>query len=399
MTHTPVPAGELNDRISRLRAAMTRHDPDWSMLLLENKIDLYYFTGTIQDAALVVTPDRAVLFVRRSYETAVRESAFADIRPMQNFRTIAEDFPAFPARVHIAARTMTLQKLALLQKYLPFTQTEPADAVLSALRAVKSPYELSCMREAGAVHQRVLEQTAPALLRRGISEARLCGEVCTALLEHGAMGISRFGQPVADDVLGVVSFGENALAATGLDSPTGTVGTTIAMKSIGSASRRLSDDELVLLDIPGGAHGYHTDKSICFFYGSLARHPQGSLIRAAREQCLFLERQAAALLRVGAVPSEIYDKLCACVDPAFREGFMSGRRFIGHSLGLTMDETPVLAHGFTQPIEAGMVFAVEPKIALPDIGLVGSENTYEVVSDGHARSLTGACDTIFEING
>ena len=105
------------------------------------------------------------------------------------------------------------------------------------------------------------------------------------------------------------------------------------------------------------------------------------------------------MLRPGAVPAEVYGKLCACVDPAFRAGFMNGCKFLGHSIGLTMDESPVLARGFEEPIRTGMTFAVEPKIALEGIGLVGCENTYEVVSDGPARSLTGACDTPFEING
>ena len=399
MPHTPVPAGELNARLSRLRAALAQHDPAWSMTILDNTIDLYYFTGTMQDGALIVTPDQAVLFVRRSFECAKRESAFADIRPLSSFRTVAEAFPAIPDRVYVAARTMTLQKLSMLQKYLPFTQPQPVDGVLAGLRAVKSAYELDCMRQSGALHRFALEEIAPVLLRDGISEARLCSEVSTVLLERGSMGISRFNQAIADDVLGVASFSENSLAGCGLDSPTGTAGTCIAMKSIGSSERRLREGDIVLLDIPNGYRGYHTDKSIVFFYGSLSKHPQNKLIRAAREQCVFLENEAAAMLRPGSVPSEVYGKLCACVDPAFRAGFMSGCRFFGHSIGLTMDESPVLARGFDEPIRAGMTFAVEPKIALEGVGLVGCENTYEVVSDGPARSLTGACDTPFEING
>ena len=76
---------------------------------------------------------------------------------------------------------------------------------------------------------------------------------------------------------------------------------------------------------------------------------------------------------------------------------MNACKFLGHSIGLTMDETPVLAKGFTAPLEAGMTLAVEPKIALEGIGLIGCENTYEIVSQGPARSLTGNCDTEFEI--
>ena len=398
MPHTPVPADELSARLDRLRHTMTQRDPAWSMIILDNKIDLYYFTGTMQEGALVITPDKASLFVRRSYDCARQESLFDDIRPLGSFRGIAEAFPNIPETVYVASRTMTLQKLAMLNKYLPFTP-KSADNVLAELRTVKSEYELDCMRQSGRLHQQVIEEIAPALLRPGVSEARLCSEVCTAMLDRGAMGISRFNQPAAEDVLGVASFSENSLRAAALDSPSGTVGTCIAMKSIGSSERRLHEGDVVLLDIPCGMHGYHTDKSITFYYGELNRHPQGDLIRAAREQCIFLENEVAAMMKPGAVPAEIYEKLLACVDPAFRTSFMNACKFIGHSIGLTMDETPVLAKGFTAPLAAGMTLAVEPKIALDGIGLIGCENTYEIMSQGPARSLTGACDTAFEIIG
>lgn len=398
MPHTPVPADELSARLDRLRHTMTQRDPAWSMMILDNKIDLYYFTGTMQEGALVITPDKASLFVRRSYDCARQESLFDDICPLGSFRGIAEAFPKIPETVYVASRTMTLQKLAMLNKYLPFTP-KSADNVLAELRTVKSEYELDCMRQSGRLHQQVIEEIAPALLRPGVSEARLCSEVCTAMLDRGAMGISRFNQPAAEDVLGVASFSENSLCAAALDSPSGTVGTCIAMKSIGSSERRLHEGDVVLLDIPCGMHGYHTDKSITFYYGELNRHPQGDLIRAAREQCVFLENEVAAMMKPGAVPAEIYEKLLACVDPAFRTGFMNACKFIGHSIGLTMDETPVLAKGFTAPLAAGMTLAVEPKIALDGIGLIGCENTYEIMSQGPARSLTGACDTAFEIIG
>ena len=335
MPHLPVPAAELTVRLDRLRQAMTEKDPAWSMLLLDNKLDMYYFTGTMQEGALIVTPEQATLFVRRSFDCAVKESAFTDIRPMGSFRNIKEAYPDIPQTVYVATRTMTLQKLALLQKHLPFSPAS-ADSVLSALRSVKSEYELECMRESGRLHRDVIETIAPALLREGISEARLCSEVCTAILDRGGMGISRFNQAIAEDVLGVVSFGENSLCPCGLDSPSGTVGTAIAMKSIGSSERILQEGDTVLLDLPCGWRGYHTDKSITFYFGELDKHPQAELIRAARAQCIMLENQAASLMRAGAVPAEIYEKILALVDPAFRDGFMNGCKFLGHSIGLTM---------------------------------------------------------------
>ena len=164
MPHISVPAAELNTRLDRLRCAMTEKDPAWSMLLLDNTLDMYYFTGTMQDGALVVTPDQATLFVRRSFDVAKDESAFADIRPMGSFRGIKEVYPDIPETVYVAAKTMTLQKLSMLNKHLPFAP-KPMDGVLSALRSVKSAYELDCMRESGTA------MSSRNLLRRSCAKA------------------------------------------------------------------------------------------------------------------------------------------------------------------------------------------------------------------------------------
>ena len=104
---------------------------------------------------------------------------------------------------------MTLQSISMLNKHLPFSP-KPVDGVLSGLRSVKSTYELDCMRESGRLHRYVIEELAPAFLREGVSEARLCSEICTAIVDRGGMGISRYNQPAAEDVLGIASFSENS---------------------------------------------------------------------------------------------------------------------------------------------------------------------------------------------
>ena len=93
------------------------------------------------------------------------------------------------------------------------------DGVLSALRSVKSAYELDCMRESGNCTAMLSRNLLRAFLREGVSEARLCSEICTAIVDRGGMGISRYNQPAAEDVLGIASFSENSLRPTALDSP------------------------------------------------------------------------------------------------------------------------------------------------------------------------------------
>ena len=63
-------------------------------------------------------------------------------------------------------------------------------------------------------------------------------------------------------------------------------------------------------------------------------------------------------------------------------------RFLGHGVGLEIDELPILAPGFDQPIAEGHVIAVEPKMVFPGRGAVGIENMYAVTADGFERITT-----------
>jgi Xaa-Pro aminopeptidase len=60
-------------------------------------------------------------------------------------------------------------------------------------------------------------------------------------------------------------------------------------------------------------------------------------------------------------------------------------RFVGHGVGLEINERPFLAQGFSAPLVSGNVIAVEPKLVFPGLGAVGVENTYVVEDDGPVR--------------
>jgi Xaa-Pro aminopeptidase len=64
-------------------------------------------------------------------------------------------------------------------------------------------------------------------------------------------------------------------------------------------------------------------------------------------------------------------------------------KFLGHGIGLAVDELPVIARGFDEPIQEGMAFALEPKKGIAGVGMVGIENTFIVTADG-SECITGA---------
>lgn len=383
-----VPLAELQARISKFRAVMDRDFPGWEMAIVNNKVNMYYFAGTMQDGVLVIRPQDTVLWVRRSYERASNESLLEDIRPMQSFRTLAEFYQPLPQKVYLEEKTATLEWVRLLQKYLPFAESEGINGVINELRLVKSAYELTLMQRSGSIHRAVLDELAVRFIVQGVSEAELAVNLYAEMLRRGSHGVARFNLPLGEDVVGLASFGKSGLVKTAFDGPGGTGGTCVAVQSIGSAFRKLQAGRLMYLDIPCGVDGYHTDKTVVYYYGDLNDDPFKEKIKAAYEHCVFLEQQTAALLHPGTVIEEVYDQVMEQVDHQYEDGFMNGGKFLGHSIGLVMDEAPAIARGFKGKLEAGMVFAIEPKIALPGIGMVGTENTYLVTADG-AKSLTG----------
>lgn len=388
LTHNQVPKQELDSRLSALRSSLSMRDPAWEMVLISNKINLYYLTGTMQDGVLIITPETATFWVRRYLPRAQEESLFEDLRPMTSFRVLEGSY-AVPQHAYIECKTTSIAWLDMVRRYLPFSAYKDITPILTTLRAHKSAYELDCMRRAGKIHENVLERITPALIRAGVSEAVLSADIYRAFLSRGAMGISRFNQLHGEDVLGLCSFSENALRVTAFDGPDGNAGTCLAMPSIGDNKRLLREGDLILLDIPSGIDGYHTDKSVVFFYGDIKKHPAADKIRRAYDFCAQFEQTVAEKMVSGSIPEEIFLSLWSTVPEEFAEGFMNGGKFLGHSIGLVMDEPPVLARGFQTPLAPGMTFAVEPKIALPGIGIVGTENTYEILPSGAARCLTG----------
>jgi len=384
---TPVP--ELRDRMERFRDRMNAENPSWEFAAIFGRTNQFYFTGTMQDAVLLIPRrDEPVLWVRRSLERALDESVFPDIRPMKSFRDAAAGMGARPSTVYLDSEKVTLALLERFRKHFPFREVRPLDAQAAKIRAKKSPYEIATMERAGEIHRHVLEDCAPAMLREGMSEAELGGEIFALMVREGHHGITRFGGFGTEMVLGQIGFGESSLYPTAFDGPGGCRGVAPGAPVLGSHDRRLAPGDLVFLDCGCGVDGYHTDKTMTYIFGE-ALPPEAM---EAHRRCVEVQDEAASLLRPGATPSEVYRRVIENLEPGFLENFMGfGNRrvqFLGHGIGLEVDEMPVIASGFDEPLEEGMTIALEPKKGIEGVGMVGIENTF-VVTPGGGRPITG----------
>ncbi|MDD1701520.1 MAG: Xaa-Pro peptidase family protein [Methanoregula sp.] len=383
-----VPASELTARMTRFRDRMDRDNPDWEVAAITGKINLYYFTGTIQDGLLYIPQNGdAIFWVRKSYERAGEESEFPNIRRMSSYRDAAAVTGQIKKPVYLELDSVSLAQYGRIQKHFAFSGVQPLDAQVSAVRSVKSPYEFSLMERAGKIHRHVLEDCVPDLLAEGMDEVTLGTELYSAMVREGHQGIVRFGM-FNEMVLGQIDFGTSSICPTCVDTPGGISGLHPSVPLMGSRERKLKTGDLVVIDIGCGVEGYHTDKTMTYMFGKPV--PEEAI--RAHERCVAIQDETASLLKPGAIPSEIYSTVMNGLEPEFLENFMGyGKhtvKFLGHGIGLLIDELPVIAKGFDEPLQERMAFAIEPKKGIRGVGLVGIENTF-AVTPGGGRSLTG----------
>lgn len=384
-----VPLIELQKRMDRFRTKMDISNPNWEIAVIFSKINLYYLTGTMQDGMLFVPrSDEAIYWVRRSCERAVDESLFPQIKPMKSCRDAAGSIGKLPDTVYLETEVVPLALYQRFQKYFPFASVRSVDAQIATIRAVKSPYELSLMEKSGDIHRRALEDHVPGLLREGMSEAELAAELFSVMVKEGHHGVVRFGMFDTDIVLGFICFGESSIYPTSFNGPGGNYGMNPAVQFLGSHERKLRNGDLIFIDIGCGVDGYHTDKTTTYMFGK----PLSDEVIDVHYKCVEIQNEIASMLKPGAIPAQIYTTIMNKLSPEFLQNFMGfGNRrvkFLGHSIGLSIDELPVIAEGFDEPLQEGMAFAIEPKKGIENIGMVGIENTFLVTPDG-GRCITG----------
>ncbi|MCL2099993.1 MAG: Xaa-Pro peptidase family protein [Oscillospiraceae bacterium] len=386
---------EILKRIENLYNALNKNSADWDAAFIAGRINQYYFTGTMQDGIFILKNDGTYIFcVRNSFERAKAESPLDYIYPMTGYREAANIAGSEIHSVYIETEIMSYAMLERLKKYFKIEQIIPADKIVFKTRAVKSRYELACMEESGRGQEQLFRNIIPGLLKEGISEAEFTALVYKEMVKSGHYGVTRFAMFQAEQVVGQVCFGENSLYPTNFDGPGGMKGMSPSVPTLGDRNRLLKKGDLVFADIGYNINGYQTDRTQVYMFG---KTPPAEVEKIHR-QCLLIQKTAANLLKPGGIPGEIYSAVINSLDNDFLENFMGfgGRRvkFLGHGVGLHIDEYPVISDGFTEPLEENMTIAIEPKKGIPGVGMAGVEDTYIVTENGGSCITGGEKDII-----
>ena len=382
------PKAELESRIRKLQAHLAANDLDGALVL--QNTDLFYFSGTIQQSHLYIPVEgQPLLMTRKSLARARQESALDKVVPLSSPRQL----PAL-WQEHGYARLQRLgMELDVLPTNLFFTyqdilgDTEITDIShqIRLVRAVKSPYEVDILRRAARLAD-VVTRSMTDFLREGISEVELAGQLEAVARRLGHQGIVRMRLWNNELFYGHLMAGANAAVPSYLSSPTGGAALSPAVAQ-GSSLGTIQRHEPVLMDYVFALDGYLVDQTRIFALGGLPDE-----LVAGHKAMLEVQQALRVAARPSATGGELYDLAVGlATELGYAEHFMGygDERipFVGHGVGLELDEYPFLARGQKMPLEKGMVIALEPKLIYPGLGVVGIENTHLVTEDG-LESLT-----------
>lgn len=382
------PSAELDLRIGALQAKMVSADID-GILIIQNS-DLFYFSGTTQQAHLYIpATGKPLLMVRKDFARACAESGLERILPLSSPRKIpdilADHNYARPKTLGLECDVLPVNLYFTYRKIFAASRIVDAALLIRLVRAVKSDYEIELItRAAGLADQVAAGMTE--FLETGISEITLAGRIEARARELGHQGFVRMRLWGSEMFYGHLMSGPSAAVPSYLASPTGGAGTSPAFPQ-GAGFRTIRRNEAVLLDYVFACAGYLADHTRIFAIGDLPDE-----LKKAHAAMLSIQEIIKAAAKPGVPSGALYDLAVArAAEQGLGNCFMGTGdqrvRFVGHGIGIELDEFPFLASGQELALETGMVVALEPKVVLPGKGVVGIENTHVVAADG-LRQLT-----------
>ena len=384
------PREELVRRHNRVNRQLAPLELD--LAIVASNPNLYYLSGSIQEGMLALSDHRSepVYMVRRVMERAKYESALTDVRPAVGAKGLMATLGIQQVRrLGLELDTLPHAWAERLRAALGGSDVQLADIShhLREVRAVKSRWEVDRIVEGAAQIDAAMER-AVDVRSEGMTELELSTELEAEMRRGGHEGLVRMHRFNSEMHIGGVLSGPSATKPTWHQAVMGGGGLSPSLPH-GASRRKLRRGEPIAIDLCGISHGYIADQTRTFVIGSLSERMM-EVQRATQEILSALEEE----LRPGARSEGIWIVAETMAEElGVLDGFMgvgdTKMRFIGHGVGLELDELPVLADGVRGELPEGAVVALEPKVVLPELGVLGEENTYHVTKEG-ARQLTWA---------
>jgi len=377
-------------RIADLQERMAGAGMD--ILLLNYSRSVFYYTGTTQPSILVVTPKNYHLIVTSGFDSAIEETWLKPDRvsPGKGYEDMKGRLKRWGIESGRLGMELDILPTALylrVSKMLPqLTMTDISKMVLDQ-RKIKDAKEVEDTRESCRVvhqgHARVLE-----VLHDGMTELELSAELENAYRRAGHEGFYFIRQFDFFMGQGVRAAGEKLSKIAGKVQSISGVGLSHSLP-LGASLKKIRRGEIIVVDIPTYYQGYHCDQSRTYVVGK-APEACRSIYQGVKE---IADRMIKAL-RPGIRCADAYETALGFANELRLEPFFMrlGKNhkkvpFIGHGVGLELNEPPMLGQNSDETIEEGMIFALELEMTNGPGEVVKLEDTLLMTSEG-AQLLT-----------
>jgi len=382
------PREEIERRIQALQAGMREQGIEAALIV--QRADLFYFSGTGQEAHLLIPAEgRATLMVRKSLERAQVDSPLDEVLPSPGLSALKQRVQSIcdgpPRTLGLELDVLPVNLYRMYQDLFPETEIRDVSYLVREVRMIKSAYELELIGEAARLNDSMYRMV-PEILREGMSEVEFSGLLEAFYRKHGHQGHVRVRSFNQEVFYGHVMSGSNLAVPSATVGPTGGPGVHPSMPH-GAGLKTIRRHEPVQIDYVAVAGGYMVDQARTFFLG---KPPQKFL--EVHEVALAIQNALAAQGRPGTKAETLYDTaLDMAAQAGLADGFLGYPQavpFVGHGVGLELDELPLVGKKSPHVLQEGMVVALEPKFILPGEGLAGIENTFVVGKSGLERVST-----------
>lgn len=386
-----IPAEEAALRHGKLQRMLRESGADG--LLVSDNATLFYLSGRVYAGyAYVPAEGEVAWFVRRP--VGLVGSGVEYIRKPEDIPGLFQKNGIVPPKVLALEFDLAPYSLICrLSALFDGARATDGSAMLRRARSVKTPLEVELMRQSGIRHEAVYRKI-PGLFETGMTDHEFQVEIERVSRLEGCLGMFRISGGSMEIFMGNVLCGRNADVPTPYDFAMGGGGLNPSLP-VGASGEAITEGTTVMVDLNGDFTGYMTDMTRVYSLGKIPELAK-ECHQCSLDICRLFEREALP----GVEAKELYRMIAALVEERGLERYFMGHRqhagFVGHGIGIEINELPVIAPRSRDILEADNMIALEPKFVIPETGAVGIENTYRITPGG-AEKLTNAPEEIIPL--
>jgi len=350
--------------------------------LLSTTVNILYANGSIFSGYYYIPVEgEPLLFVKRP--VGLKGEHIHYIRkPEQIPEILTKRGIKKPGRLMLEGDEMGHSEWLRLQACFSESELINGTAALRTVRSIITDYEVSLIRASAIAHVKAYKRI-PEIYRPGMTDMSFAIEIEYIMRHEGNQGLFRtFGD--MDAFMGSVLAGDNAEVASPYDFALGGAGTVF--NPIGAAGHLLKSGESIMIDMCGNFSGYLDDLSRTFSIGKLTEKAY-----KAHQVSIDIQNYLQETMKEGAVCEDLYEMSLKIAENAGLAdcymGLTQQAKFVGHGVGLVINELPVLAMRSKEILKPNMTIAIEPKFVIKGVGAVGVEDTY-LVGKNQSERLT-----------